>query len=329
MKNLIKLNFQLKLAIVLLTAIMQGGLLSAQQFENYRQEVNNEIFKIEMVSVVGGSFMMGVEANNLDRNDDEKPIHEVEVDDFWMGKYEITWEQYDAFVYGQFGSDQFELESTLKELGIDAVTGATTPYVDMSFGMGKGTYPAVNITQYAAIMFCKWLTAKTGVFYRLPTEAEWEYVCKKGKTDEVTDLKAYAWFDENVSEKYREIGVKKPNLLGIYDLLGNVSEWVLDQYHSNYYAKSPKNNPWNVPTKLYPRVLRGGAWKDTSDKLCCTSRQRSKSSWKQRDPQIPKSDWWHTNAPFIGFRVVRPKDQPTQQEIEKYWLEAIKDYGLN
>lgn len=325
----LKLNIQLKLVLAILIVVLQAGVLRAQHFKNYIQKVKGETFKVEMVSVMGGSFMMGIEAENTERNDDEKPAHYVELDDFWMGKYEITWEQYDAFVYGQFGSDQFEPESTLKKLGIDAVTGATTPYVDMSFGMGKGTFPAVNMTQYAAVMFCKWLTAKTGIFYRLPTEAEWEYVCKKGKTDEVIDLAAYAWFDENADEKYGKTGVKRSNSLGIHDLLGNVSEWVLDQYHSNYYANSPKKNPWNVPTKLYPRVLRGGSWKNTADKLCCTYRQRSKSSWKQRDPQIPKSNWWHTNAPFVGFRVVRPREQPTQQQIEKYWLEAIKDYGLN
>ena len=266
--------------------------------------------------------------DNLERKSDEKPAHTVNVDSFWIGKYEITWEQYDAFVYGNFDVEQFQEES-LKELGIDAVTGATAPYVDMSFGMGKVTNPAINMTQYAAVMYCKWLTAKTGEFFRLPTEAEWEYVCKKGKTEEVSDLKLVGWFDENSNDKYEKIGGKNANSLGIHDMLGNVSEWVLDQYSSTFYTKETKTNPWNVPTKLYPRVVRGGAWKDTADKLCCTSRQASKQNWKQRDPQIPKSDWWHTNAPFIGFRVVRPKQQPTAEQIEAYWFEAIVDYGMD
>ena len=112
-------------------------------------------------------------------------------------------------------------------------------------------------------------------------------------------------------------------------MLGNVSEWVLDQYSSDFYTKSPKQNPWNFPSELYPRVIRGGSWKDTASKLCCTSRQGSKSKWKIQDPQIPKSNWWHTDAPFIGFRVVRPKKQPGKEQIEKYWLEAIIDYGMN
>ena len=170
--------------------------------------------------------------------------------------------------------------------------------------------------------------SKTGVFYRLPTEAEWEYVCKKGETGSAVNLKEIAWFTENTSEKYMKTGSKEPNKLGIYDLLGNVSEWVLDQYDPNFYANSQKENPWNKPTKLYPRVLRGGSWKDTATKLCCTSREQSKSEWKQKDPQIPKSNWWHTSAPFIGFRVVRPKIQPSKEVISAYWLEAIEDYGL-
>lgn len=303
--------------------------IAAQGTVNYAQEVQNEGWTIDMVFVNGGTFNMGAAKGDATRDENEKPIHEVIVDDFWMGKYEITWEQYDAFVYGRFGAEQFQTGSKLENLGIDGVTGATAPYVDMSFGMGKGSFPATSMTHYAAIMYCKWLTAKTGVFYRLPTEAEWEYVCKKGDTDKKVTLKEVGWYEENSQEKYKETGTKKPNNLGIHDMLGNVSEWVLDQYSTGYYAKSPKENPWNIPTELYPRVVRGGSWKDTANKLCCTSRKGSKSNWKIQDPQIPKSDWWHTDAPFIGFRVVRPKVQPSKEQIEKYWLEAITDYGMN
>lgn len=279
-----------------------------------------------MVAVEGGNFTMGVSDEDTTRKEDEKPVHNVELDDFWMGKYEISWEQYDTFVYTDLKNNQLVDSKTLNDLGIDALSGATPPYVDMSFNMGKGSSPAVNMTQYAALMFCKWLTAKTGLFYRLPTEAEWEYACKKGATDKTESLDSVAWYKENSNEKYEKIGLKTPNALGIYDMLGNVSEWVLDQYSNIYYSKSPVKNPWNKPTDLYPRVLRGGSWKDTADKLCCTSRQPSKPIWKRRDPQIPKSNWWYTDAPFIGFRVVRPKTQPTKAEIEFYWLEAMIDF---
>ncbi|MFD1616318.1 formylglycine-generating enzyme family protein [Gelatiniphilus marinus] len=309
--------------------IIKIGTLCAQEFKDYSQNLKDEQTTIEMIAVKGGLFLMGANTNDTTRKDDEKPKHEVEVGDFWMGKYEITWEQYDAFVFGEFGPEQFIDKNKLTDLGIDAVSGATPPYVDMSFNMGKETHPAVNMTQYAAIMYCKWLTSKTGVFYRLPTEAEWEYVCKKGKTDEDSNLKNVAWFNENTNGKYKKTGLKTANSLGIHDLLGNVSEWVMDQYDADFYKSSPKVNPWNKPTNLYPRVVRGGSWKDTKDKLCCTARGQSKPKWKRRDPQIPKSNWWHTNAPFVGFRVVRPKIQPSKEEIKTYWLNAIEDYGLN
>lgn len=323
-----KLKYFFKLSTIILLA-SQAQIAIAQDFNNYTQDLKEESITIDMIAVKGGTFSMGANNNDSTREDDEKPSHQVEVDDFWMGKYEITWEQYDAFVFGQFGPEQFKDIKALNELGIDAVSGATPPYVDMSFNMGKETHPAVNMTQYAAIMYCKWLTSKTGVFYRLPTEAEWEYVCKKGKTDKVSDLKTIAWFDENTNDKYEKTGIKKPNNLGIHDLLGNVSEWVMDQYDANYYKSSPEKNPWNTPSELYPRVVRGASWKDTKDKLCCTARGQSKQKWKRRDPQIPKSDWWHTNAPFVGFRVVRPKIQPSKEDIKKYWLSVIEDYGLN
>ena len=303
--------------------------LSAQEFANYTQALDDKQIAIELVAVEGGTFLMGSGESDVMRKKDEKPQHEVALDAFWIGKYEITWDQYDAFVYEQFNNPEFKPNTKLEALGIDALSGATTPYVDMSLNMGKDSSPAVNMTQYAAIMFCKWLSAKTGMFYRLPTEAEWEYVCKKGGTDKSESINDVAWFSDNSNNKYEKTGLKKPNKLGVYDMLGNVSEWVLDQYDSTYYETSPKENPWNVPTELYPRVLRGGSWKDTADKICCTSRSVSKPIWKRRDPQIPKSDWWHTDAPFIGFRIVRPKAQPPKENIEKYWLEVIKDFNLD
>jgi len=323
-----KLNYSLKL-VTIICIIFYTKTGHTQNFENYSQALEGEKNSIEMIAVKGGDFLMGASKNDTSRGNDEKPQHEVSVDDFWIGKYEITWEQYDAFVFGEFGPEQFKSKDKLNTLGIDAVSGATPPYVDMSFNMGKETHPAVNMTQYAAIMYCKWLTSKTGVFYRLPTEAEWEYVCKKGKTDQASDFKDIAWYNETTNEKYEKTGLKTANNLGVHDLLGNVSEWVMDQYDADYYKSSQKNNPWNKPSELYPRVVRGGSWKDTKDKLCCTARGQSKQKWKRRDPQIPKSNWWHTNAPFVGFRVVRPKTQPSKEDIKTYWLTVIEDYGLN
>ena len=106
----------------------------------------------------------------------------------------------------------------------------------MSFGMGKDGFPAIAMTQHGANKFCQWLSAKTGHFYRLPTEAEWEYAARAGTTttyfwgNDGSKLGQYAWYADNSDFKYQKVGKKKPNPWGLYDIYGNVTEWVLDQY---------------------------------------------------------------------------------------------------
>lgn len=267
--------------------------------------------------------------------EDEKPQHRVLVKDFWMGTFEITWDQYELFLERQIDTfGQLNLDSEVT-IDIDAISSATTPYVDMSHGMGKKGYPVVNITQYAAITFCKWLSAKTGNFYRLPTEAEWEYAARAGSTtayyfgDDTSKLDLYAWYDHNSEGKYQKVGTKQPNEYGLYDMHGNVSEWTMDEYAADTYVnRSGKTtaNPWVKPTRLYPRSVRGGSWMDPAMELRSSARLGSSAEWKRIDPQIPKSRWWFTNAPNIGFRIIRPEETPSKEEIETYWLNAIDDY---
>ena len=159
----------------------------------------------------------------------------------------------------------------------DALAIPTKPYADMTFGMGKEGYPAVCMTQFAAKMYCKWLSAKTGRYYRLPTEAEWEYACRAGTTtaysfgDDPAKLGDYAWFEGNSDEKYHKVGQKKPNPWGLYDMHGNVAEWCLDQYVADRYkqlrADKAVDNPLVPVTKAYPQVVRGGAWTDEAPLL--------------------------------------------------------------
>lgn len=308
-----------------------------ENFVSYTELIPGTDVSIEMVPVPGGEFMMGSPAGEEGRREDEGPQRRVKVDSFWMGKYEITWQQYDLFVKEELSKLKSHLPPSGAEVEIpaDAVSLPTPPYIDMSFGMGRDGYPAINMTQYAAIYYAKWLTAKTGHFYRLPTEAEWEYACRAGSQtpyhfgDDAGKLDEYAWFYGNSDRAYHKIGTKKPNSLGLYDMHGNVAEWTMDQYVAEYYTRlegETADNPWFQPETLYPRSVRGGSWRDDPDLLRCAARRGSESRWKQRDPQLPKSLWWLTDAPFVGFRLVRPKNPPSPQEMERYWLEAIEDF---
>ena len=227
--------------------------------------------------------------------------------------------------------DQNQVKKTLSsevQIDVDAVSGATTPYVEMSFGMGVDNYPAICMTQLAAVKFCEWLSAMTGHFYRLPTEAEWEYACRAGKQtpysfgEDATQLEEYAWFAENSNEKYQKVGSKLPNPWGLHDMHGNVAEWTLDQYLPTAYRQRTDGvkNPLTPGDKVYPKIVRGGSWMDAPKRLRSAARRPSSKKWKKRDPQIPKSKWWHTDAPFVGFRVVRPVKTPSEEEQKKYWM---------
>jgi formylglycine-generating enzyme required for sulfatase activity len=300
-------------------------------FVAYSQEISGSEIIIKMTPVKGGEYLMGSNSHE----DDEKPQHKVFVDDFWMSTFEITWEQYELFLERQIDTIGLKHSDPEVAIEIDAVSSASTPYVDMSQGMGKKGYPVVNITQYAALTFCKWLSAKTGKFYRLPTEAEWEYAARAGSTssyyfgDDLAELNLYAWYKDNSDGKYQKVGTKQPNKFGLYDMHGNVAEWTMDQYVSDIYASrlgKTSNNPFIKPTKLYPRTVRGGSWIDHATALRSSARQGSLAEWKRIDPQIPKSRWWFTNAPNVGFRIIRPRKIPPKEEIEAYWLTAVDDY---
>jgi formylglycine-generating enzyme required for sulfatase activity len=195
----------------------------------------------------------------------------------------------------------------------------------MSFAMGKGDYPAICMTQHAARTFCNWLSAKTGRYYRLPTEAEWEYACRAGTTtaysfgDDPDDLEDFAWFYDNSDDTYQEVGQKKPNPWGLYDMHGNVSEWVLDQYVTDIAGTDNRTDPLAIPLELYPRVVRGGGWDDDPDLLRSAARKGSDPEWKKQDPQIPRSIWYHTDARSVGFRVVRPLVEPSSEDKANKW----------
>ncbi|WP_405380898.1 formylglycine-generating enzyme family protein [Maribacter sp. LLG6340-A2] len=298
--------------------------------EDYVQPIDGTQLQLEMAAIPAGSFMMGSPALEPNRIEDEGPKHKVSLPAFYISKHEITWEIYNLFINRTIDSIQQKNKATDLSLKVDAVAGATIPYVDMSLGMGTGKgLPVGNVTHYAASQFCKWLSAKTGHFYRLPTEAEWEYSARAGTNtayhfgDDPALLKEYAWYYENSDDTYHPVGQKKPNAWGLYDIHGNVAEWTLDQYVPDVYSKrgARSSSPWEASSNTYPHSVRGGSYYDDAQYLRSAARMASTENWKMRDPQFPKSIWWNTDSPFVGFRVVRALNIPTETEIKKYWGE--------
>ena len=287
----------------------------------------------DMLPIPAGKFTMGSPETEPGRKPDEGPQREVEIAPFWMGKYEVTWDQFELFMYPAEEKKARELKQLDPSFNkiTDAVTRPTQPYVEMSFGMGKGGYPAISMTQHAANKFCQWLSAKTGQFYRLPTEAEWEYACRAGTTtayswgDDASKAGEYAWHGKNSDFKYQKVGKKKPNPWGLFDMHGNVIEWTLDQYAPDIYKTGAAANPWNKATLPYPHSARGGSWDDDDlGKLRSAARRASDKTWKIQDPQLPKSIWYHTDAQFLGLRVVRPLHVPSADEMLAYWNSGVE-----
>lgn len=311
---------------VLLFVLLFNVQIKAQQHKNYQQKIEGTKLAFDMQAIPAGEFLMGSKNGNAD----ELPVHNVKLDAFWMSKVEVTWDIFEPFLY----KDYEKSNSSNIPPQVDAVTRPTKPYLDMTFGMGKQNHPALAMTQYGAIQFCKWLYARTGVFYRLPTEAEWEYACRAGSTTEFSfgkdeqKLNDYAWYKTNSEKKTQQVGTKKPNAWGLHDMHGNVAEWTYDQYSKEFYAKSANaKNPVAVPDQLYPLVVRGGSYEDDAKYLRSAARSASDPAWKQIDPQIPKSNWWFPEAPFIGIRLVRPAVAPTKEAIDAYYNKApIKDF---
>lgn len=279
-----------------------------------------------MVAIPAGSFTMGSPPSEKGRNADEAPQKKIQVSGFWMGEKEVTFAEWDAFF------KNMNVPQT-KEISVDAVSRPTAQYIDLTWGMGRDDrQPTNSMSQQAALMYCKWLYERTGVFYRLPTEAEWEYACRAGTQtaapfgNDPAALTSYGYFNANSNGKFQKTGSLKPNSWGLYDMLGNLSEWTLDQYQADTYTKLAANakDPLVPPGSKYPKVVRGGSYLDPAEELRCANRISSEPGWNKRDPQIPKSKWWLTDGMFVGFRIVRPEKAPSEAEIKEFFETYLK-----
>jgi len=298
----------------------QAGKAAAGPAAAYKVTIPNTTVTYGMAPVPAGEFLMGSAGPG-----DAQPQHKVRLDAFWMQTHEVTWDSYLMFMF----ADQAK-ETGHPDAIVDAVSRPTGPHLEMSFGRGNNGFPAISMTQHAANKYAEWLSAKTGEYYRLPTEAEWEYACRAGSPTDIpaAQLGDYAWFVTNSpmgnfsAGTYHLIGTKKPNAWGLYDMLGNVMEWTLDQYKP--YGNAAVESPWIRSTTSYPHAVRGGSWHDEAAKVSCTARVASQAAWKMLDPQLPKSVWYMTNAQWLGFRLVRPAKLPTTEELYRAWNNGVE-----
>jgi formylglycine-generating enzyme required for sulfatase activity len=290
-------------------------------FKPFSQIIPGTTYSYKFQPIEGGSFKMGSPTTEKGRKKEEGPQKMVTVSSFWIGVYEVTHDQFGVF---------YKDEQISQGSKTDAVTRPTAQYIDLSWNMGKeGGFPVNSMSQDGALMFCRWLYSKTGIFYRLPTEAEWEYSCRAGtKTtyffgNDANLLTQYGWFATNSKNKYQKVGTKKPNPWGLYDMLGNVSEWVLDQYVPNYFDSTGSVDPIIPPSSRYPKSIRGGSYLDNPITLRSASRSYSEPQLNKRDPQMPKSRWWLTDGMNIGFRMVRPLKQPSKAEADAFYAKYL------
>lgn len=309
----------------------------------YTATIPGTEIKYTMIPIPGGKFTMGSPDDEDDRVDDEGPQFEVTIEPFWMGRYEVTWIEYKKFMdlLPEFQTlKRFKLRIVTAKNEIDAIT-CPSPLWDPTFTFEEGEgdeEPAATMSQYAAKQYTKWLSKISQDFYRLPTEAEWEYACRAGTTtayyfgDDPNDLEDHGWHIENSDDARQEVGLFEPNPWGLYDMYGNVAEWVLDGYHEDGYTHIQANASVTVdkafrrPKKVFPRVARGGSYDLSPEECRSASRLASDKEWRARDPNYPQSPWWHTSSPAkgVGFRLLRPLNAPESAEAkDKYWKHDV------
>ena len=270
----------------LIVCIVSAG--SAQSKVKSTKPKTTPIDLTKFSLIEGGSFMMG---NNTGVEPHERPEHNVSISSFYLAKTELTWDDYEKFC------------------------DSTKHYKPDDMKWGKGTRPAVIVSWYDAVEYCNWLSKQqklqpcyvikdkevtwldTANGYRLPTEAEWEYAARGGSkskktlyagADKIDDV---AWYEKNSDNKTQPTAQKTANELGLYDMNGNVWEWVWDVYDGEYYRKSPAENPKGPGAGVY-RVFRGGAWYNKVPYVTVSTRQYHSPEYRQNS---------------VGFRIARNK----------------------
>lgn len=304
----------------------------------YTETIPGTDLTMEFVPIPGGTFVFGSPENESGRSDDEGPQINVTVDPMWVAKLEVRWDQYKQFMELYYSFKDFEasgIRTVDRSDMVDVIT-APTPLYEPGHTYEYGEeddQSAVSMTQYSAQQFTKWLSRITDRQYRLPTEAEWEYAARGGTQtaycfgDDPTKLAEHAWFDDNAGDGQFAGGLKNKNPFGLHDMHGNVAEWTVNQYTENGYGAFAKMESPNATAMVqWPQtqdhcVVRGGSWELDSAQLRSAARLASDNdSWKQDDPNYPKSPWWFTTDPArgVGFRLFRSARPLDDQTIAKF-----------
>ncbi len=254
--------------MAVLGAAMAVSASQSASNEAYIETIPGTVVSFEMILVPGGTLTL-----------DGQP---ATIAPFYLGRTEATWDMYDAFV----------LDAPREGGSADATARPSQPYGAPDYGWGHAGFPVISVTRQAAEAFCAWLSGKTGKKYRLPTEIEWVHAARLAAGAETLSprrLAEIAWHrrDNGILARTHAVATKHGDALGLRDLFGNAAEW--------------------VATGDGALVLRGGSFRDPAERIGPDARAVQDDSWNERDPQLPKSRWWLSDAPFAGFRVVRER----------------------
>ena len=306
---------------------------NVDSFINFTEKIPKSTVSFEMVAIPGGEFMLGSPESEPFREDDEGPQRHVRISSFWMGKAEVSWNEFEEFKKQASGEGRTEDQIISSKLNseFDVVTGPTPAYGNPDQGWGKRKRPAITMTFYAAQKYCKWLSKVTGKHYRLPTEAEWEYAARGGTESayffegnpkkyskqriwnkffgaDTSVINSYVVYNQNSQGKTQPPSFVKPNPFGLVNMLGNVKEFCSDYYSLKSYSSYQQNeiiiNPTG-PESGKEHVIRGGCFRNDAVKIRVADRDITHhDSWMLTDPQMPKSLWWYSDNNEVGFRVV-------------------------
>lgn len=315
-----------------LSGIIHEKAAEVTEFKNFTETVPGTVASIRMIAVPGGEFLLGSPEDEPLRKEDEGPQKKVRVSPFFMGEYEVTWDQFWAFyteTMSEGRTPPSKIYANNSREDIDAVSGPTPPFGAPDQGWGMGDRPAITMTHYSAETFCQWLSLKTGRKYRLPTEAEWEYAARGGTSTpyffegnpkkfsnegflknifkpDTTGNNGFTIYANNSSNRSQEPSKVKANPFGLKNMLGNVAEYCADKYSEDAYkniqdgALDPQG-----PSDGEEYVIRGGLYNSDAADLRSAARAHTQhDAWLKTDPQNPKSIWWYSDFKGIGFRVV-------------------------